>query len=41
MIKKGLPSSPFSSLEMKAIILAYRTKSVCKNPYNTRYLLVL
>ena len=21
--------------------LAYRTKSVCKNPYNTRYLLVL
>ena len=20
---------------------AYRTKSVCKNPYNTRYLLVL
>ena len=22
-------------------ILAYRTKSVCENPYNTRYLLVL
>ena len=22
-------------------VLAYRTKSVCKNPYNTRYLLVL
>ena len=22
-------------------IKAYRTKSVCKNPYNTRYLLVL
>ena len=22
-------------------LLAYRTKSVCKNPYNTRYLLVL
>ena len=21
--------------------LAYRTKSVCKNPYDTRYLLVL
>ena len=21
--------------------VAYRTKSVCKNPYNTRYLLVL
>ena len=22
-------------------MLAYRTKSVCENPYNTRYLLVL
>ena len=26
---------PFLDLE------AYRTKSVCENPYNTRYLLVL
>ena len=23
------------------LTVAYRTKSVCKNPYNTRYLLVL
>ena len=23
------------------VIMAYRTKSVCENPYNTRYLLVL
>ena len=26
---------------LKYYILAYRTKSVCENPYNTRYLLVL
>ena len=27
--------------EAYSTILAYRTKSVCENPYNTRYLLVL
>ena len=26
---------------IQTTIEAYRTKSVCKNPYNTRYLLVL
>ena len=24
-----------------SFLVAYRTKSVCENPYNTRYLLVL
>ena len=31
-------------LESRNLVItnrAYRTKSVCKNPYNTRYLLVL
>ena len=27
--------------DMWKLIEAYRTKSVCENPYNTRYLLVL
>ena len=34
-----------SNAIVKAMVLgaiaAYRTKSVCENPYNTRYLLVL
>ena len=29
------------SLAIALTIAAYRTKSVCENPYNTRYLLVL
>lgn len=28
-------------LALFMLIWAYRTKSVCENPYNTRYLLVL
>ena len=27
--------------QIKEPMAAYRTKSVCENPYNTRYLLVL
>ena len=30
-----------STLCTRSFLWAYRTKSVCKNPYNTRYLLVL
>ena len=31
----------FSYVRYESGDVAYRTKSVCENPYNTRYLLVL
>ena len=31
----------YQTLKYYILLLAYRTKSVCENPYNTRYLLVL
>ena len=36
-VSKGIGSNNRAS----KLIGAYRTKSVCENPYNTRYLLVL
>ena len=41
--KSTVRSDRKSLIKLKAnrMVRAYRTKSVCENPYNTRYLLVL
>ena len=41
LFKMGLSLFSSDYMSQGREIEAYRTKSVCKNPYNTRYLLVL